>query len=55
MRRNLRGWPALLTPHLVFLIPELLMAAGPFVVQTVAGADGRRDSASPTSSMAARR
>jgi len=41
MRRNLRGWPALLAPHLVFLIPELLMAAGPFVVQTVARTGGR--------------
>jgi uncharacterized protein YqhQ len=41
MHRNLRGWPAHLAPHLVFLIPELLMAAGPFVVQTVAKAGGR--------------
>ncbi|HEY8179955.1 MAG TPA: DUF1385 domain-containing protein, partial [Candidatus Limnocylindria bacterium] len=41
MRRNLRRWPALLAPHLVFLIPELLMAAGPFVVQTVARTGGR--------------
>jgi uncharacterized protein YqhQ len=38
MRRNLTAWPARLAPHLVFLIPELLMAAGPFVVQTVARA-----------------
>src|SRR6188472_2536329 len=38
MRRNLTGWPSRLAPHLVFLIPELLMAAGPFVVQTVARA-----------------
>ena len=36
MRRRLSGWPALLAPHLLFLVPELLMAAGPFVVQTVA-------------------
>jgi uncharacterized protein YqhQ len=41
MRRFLRGWPAHLAPHLVFLIPELLMAAGPFVVQTVARTGGR--------------
>jgi uncharacterized protein YqhQ len=38
MRRNVTRWPARLAPHLVFLIPELLMAAGPFVVQTVARA-----------------
>jgi uncharacterized protein YqhQ len=35
MRRRLTGWPALLAPHLLFLIPELLMAAGPFVIQAV--------------------
>jgi uncharacterized protein YqhQ len=35
MRRRLTGWRALLAPHLVFLIPELLMAAGPFVIQAV--------------------
>jgi uncharacterized protein YqhQ len=38
MRRRLSGWPALLAPHLIFLVPELLMATGPFVVQTVARA-----------------
>jgi uncharacterized protein YqhQ len=38
MRRRLTGWPALLAPHLIFLVPELLVAAGPFVVQTVARA-----------------
>ena len=38
MRRQVSGWRALLAPHLVFLIPELLMAAGPFVIQTVARA-----------------
>jgi uncharacterized protein YqhQ len=41
MRRRLLGWPAQLAPHLVFLIPELLMAAGPFVIQTVARAGER--------------
>jgi uncharacterized protein YqhQ len=41
MRRRLTGWPALLAPHLVFLIPELLMAAGPFVISTVARAGER--------------
>ena len=38
MRRRLTGWPALLAPHLLFLVPELLMATGPFVIQTVARA-----------------
>ncbi len=38
MRRRLTGWPAQLAPHLVFLIPELLMAAGPFVIQAMARA-----------------
>jgi uncharacterized protein YqhQ len=38
MRRRLTGWPALLAPHLVFLVPELLMATGPFVIQTVSRA-----------------
>ena len=32
MRRHLPGWPARLAPHLLFLIPELLIAAGPFVI-----------------------
>jgi len=41
MRRRLLGWPAQLAPHLIFLIPELLMAAGPFVIQTVARAGER--------------
>ena len=40
MRRPLSGWPARLAPHLVFLIPELLMAAGPFVI-TATGDDKR--------------
>ena len=41
MRRRLTGWPARLAPHLLFLIPELLVAAGPFVIQSVARAGGR--------------
>jgi uncharacterized protein YqhQ len=41
MRRRLTGWPARLAPHLFFLIPELLIAAGPFVVETVRGGSGR--------------
>jgi uncharacterized protein YqhQ len=36
VRRHLSRWPARLAPHLVFLIPELLVAAGPFVITTVA-------------------
>ena len=36
MRRHLSRWPARLAPHLVFLIPELLVAAGPFVIISVA-------------------
>jgi uncharacterized protein YqhQ len=35
------GWLARFAPHLLFLIPELLIATGPFVIQTVARADGR--------------
>ena len=42
MRRRLTGWPARLTPHLLFLIPELLIAAGPFVIETVRAQTGRR-------------
>ncbi|HEX6127693.1 MAG TPA: DUF1385 domain-containing protein [Candidatus Limnocylindria bacterium] len=41
LRRRLTGWPAQLVPHLVFLIPELLMAAGPFVITAVARAGER--------------
>jgi uncharacterized protein YqhQ len=41
MRRRLTGWPARLAPHLLFLIPELLIAAGPFVIQAVARAGDR--------------
>ncbi len=36
-----RGWLARLAPHLLFLIPELLIAAGPFVIETVAHAGNR--------------
>lgn len=42
MRRRLPAWPAHLAPHLVFLIPELLMAAGPLVVAVTTDANGRR-------------
>jgi uncharacterized protein YqhQ len=41
MRRRLAGWPARVAPHLLFLLPELLVAAGPFVITTVRQADGR--------------
>ncbi len=41
MRRHLTGWPARLAPHLLFIVPELLMAAGPLVIQTVARAGER--------------
>ena len=36
MRRHLTGWPARLAPHLLFLVPELLAAAGPFVIASIA-------------------
>ena len=55
MRRNLSGWRARLAPHLVFLIPELLMAAGPFVVRRWRVPMGAGHSACPTSSTVARR
>ena len=55
MRRNLTAWPARLAPHLVFLIPELLIAAGPFVVQIDGACRPTRASACRTSSTAARR
>jgi uncharacterized protein YqhQ len=35
-------WPAHLAPHLLFLIPELLMAAGPLVVASMTDGSGRR-------------
>jgi Predicted metal-dependent enzyme len=41
MRRRLTRWPARLAPHLLFLIPELLMAAGPFVITATARTDAR--------------
>ena len=42
MRRRLNRWPALAAPHLFFLIPELLIAAGPLVIAAVTDASGRR-------------
>ena len=42
MRRRPTGWPAHLAPHLLFLIPELLIAAGPLVIGAVTDANGRR-------------
>ncbi len=41
MRRRPSRWPAHLAPHLLFLIPELLMAAGPLVIAAVADPAGR--------------
>lgn len=41
MRRHLNGWPARLAPHLLFLVPELLVAAGPFVISSIARAGQR--------------
>ncbi len=41
MRRPARSWPARLAPHLLFLVPELLMATGPFVIQSVGTAAAR--------------
>ena len=35
-------WPAHLAPHLLFLIAELLMAAGPLVVASMTDGSGRR-------------
>jgi hypothetical protein len=35
-------WPAHLAPHLLFLVPELLIAAGPLVIGAVTDASGRR-------------
>jgi uncharacterized protein YqhQ len=42
VRRRLTGWRALLAPHLFFLIPELLIAAGPLVIAAVTDGNGRR-------------
>jgi uncharacterized protein YqhQ len=42
MRRRLTRWPAPLASHLFFLIPELLIAAGPLVIGAVTDAQGRR-------------
>jgi uncharacterized protein YqhQ len=41
MRTRLTRWPARLAPHLLFLIPELLMAAGPFVITATATPSAR--------------
>jgi len=41
MRRHLTGWPARLAPHLLFLVPELLIATGPFVIGAVSRAGER--------------
>jgi uncharacterized protein YqhQ len=41
MRRPRLAWPARSTPHLLFLIPELLIAAGPFVITAVRTAAGQ--------------
>ena len=42
MRRRLIRWPAPLASHLFFLIPELLIAAGPLVIGAFTDAQGRR-------------
>ena len=42
MRRRPNRWPALAAPHLFFLIPELLIAAGPLVIGAFTDAGGRR-------------
>jgi uncharacterized protein YqhQ len=42
MRRRLTRWPAHLAPHLLFLIPELLIAAGPLVIGAVTDSSGKR-------------
>jgi uncharacterized protein YqhQ len=39
---RLTGWPALFAPHLFFLIPELLIAAGPLVIAAATDSQGRR-------------
>ena len=41
MRTRLTHWPGRLAPHLLFLIPELLMAAGPFVITATATSGAR--------------
>ncbi|MEO8639406.1 MAG: DUF1385 domain-containing protein [Chloroflexota bacterium] len=41
MPRHLTGWRARLAPHLLFLVPELLAAAGPFVITSIARAGER--------------
>ncbi|MEO5986396.1 MAG: DUF1385 domain-containing protein [Candidatus Limnocylindria bacterium] len=41
MRRRPTRWPAHLAPHLLFLVPELLIAAGPLVIAAVIDPAGR--------------
>jgi uncharacterized protein YqhQ len=41
VRRRLPRWPARLAPHLIFLVPELLVAAGPFVITSTTRAGER--------------
>jgi len=41
VRRGLNGWPARLAQHLLYLVPELLVAAGPFVITSTASAGKR--------------
>ncbi|MGH2383916.1 MAG: DUF1385 domain-containing protein, partial [Candidatus Limnocylindria bacterium] len=38
----MRRWPAHLAPHLFFLIPELLIAAGPLVIGAITDSSGKR-------------
>jgi uncharacterized protein YqhQ len=42
MRRRPTRWPAHLAPHLLYLIPELLIAAGPLVIGAITDSSGRR-------------
>jgi uncharacterized protein YqhQ len=39
---RLSRWPVHLAPHLLFLIPELLIAAGPLVIGSITDSSGRR-------------
>jgi uncharacterized protein YqhQ len=42
MRRRPTRWPAHLAPHLLYLVPELLIAAGPLVIGAITDSSGRR-------------